>query len=112
MTLSIPDVDSLYIHTDEWSEITKKLLTQNRINRIKYLYLHNNDKYTEIGEWMDAFIESAQKTTKTMKLFYWRMDSNSLSKLFSALNRQNVITVELSKHSLMIIAFIFESSQK
>ena len=111
LTLPIPYVHDLRIYTDQWNEITKKILTQNRINKIKYLLLSNNHKYTEIGEWLDAFIESAHKTTRDIYLHHLRMDSNSLSKLFSSLNQtHSEIGVGLSKHRLMIIAFIFESS--
>ena len=105
LTLPIPYVHDLRIYTDQWNEITKKILTQNRIKAISYLNLYCDrvdNEYAEFEEWMDGFIESAQKTTKKIYLYHWKMESNSLSKLFSSLNQtHSEITVELGKHRLM-----------
>ena len=111
LTLPIPYVNELNIHADMWGNLTKKLLKENRIKKINNLYLRSDYLYTDIKDWMDAFIESAQKTTSAIKLSQMRMDSDSLSNLFSKLNQtHSYLEVSLSKHSLMIIVFIFESS--
>ena len=106
-SLPIPYVDYMKITTEGWDNLIRSFLYKNIIIEIKYLEFNDYNGVYEIGAWIGGFMESAYSVTEGVILQSWIMNSNSFAQLFSGLNKEHSISVQLSTLISWLISILW-----